>query len=542
MGIPCYFSLVVKNYPHVLQTWEEWKTQNQPPHHFMMDCNSLLYDAYHHQQQQQQQQEIWDETAIIQRVLDSMESHISLVGPMTTIYLALDGVAPVAKMKQQRERRHKAWICSPEKATKSLDHTKPGTFIFTPGTPFMNQLTAALHERFQHRRRFIVSGSDEAGEGEQKIFQWIRNHALKHERVCLYGLDADLIMLSLFHLSHVASIEIYRETPSFALKIDSPFLVLDIGHLAVAVEQEMRCREIDSLRIRRVFDYIVLCFLLGNDFLPHFPAINIRTTGITALMDTYRQCIGGNPQRSMVGWCTQTQKFVMHWPTIRLLFQQLAKHEQGWLQQEQNKRAAMSKTIQLGGGAAGGIGGNQDPWEHIPLLFRAQEAYISVPEEGWEGRYYHTLFPEGAEIRVVVEEYMRALEWVFYYYTTDCMNWRTMYSYSYAPLLRDIIHFTGKQYRGCNVHTENVGPVTTWTQLACVLPLGKMSESHIPEELKEIPRDGCGGDGGDGGNNLLSQMTWCYCRYLWEAHWKGNFEPWPHVEQWDSEFRQRGLR
>lgn len=58
----------------------------------------------------------------------------------------------------------------------------------------------------------MVSGSNEAGEGEHKLFHYIRSNRLRHSKqtTIIYGLDADLIMLCLNHL-HVSKIFIYIE-------------------------------------------------------------------------------------------------------------------------------------------------------------------------------------------------------------------------------------------------------------------------------------------------------------------------------------------
>jgi 5'-3' exonuclease len=45
----------------------------------------------------------------------------------------------------------------------------------------------------------MVSGSNKIGEGEHKLFSYIRSNPQKHtsETTVIYGLDADLIMLSI---------------------------------------------------------------------------------------------------------------------------------------------------------------------------------------------------------------------------------------------------------------------------------------------------------------------------------------------------------
>ena len=42
---------------------------------------------------------------------------------------------------------------------------------------------------------------------------------------------------------------------------------------------------------RIIYDYILLCFFLGNDFMPHFTALNIRTDGISRLISAYKETL-----------------------------------------------------------------------------------------------------------------------------------------------------------------------------------------------------------------------------------------------------------
>ncbi len=279
MGIPAYFSHLVKNFPQMIQH----PTQIPPPDILYMDCNSIVYDVFHEIQNSEIPLNLHNpletEERLIRETLIQMKSIIEIIQPTQQAILALDGVAPLAKMTQQRERRHRAFFQFPPST-----HSPPkkenqwATHQITPGTRFMRNLTQQMRVFFQSNTKIIVSGSDEVGEGEHKCFQHLRHHILprkeKKHTVFVYGLDADLIMLSLLHLSENISIYVFREPPSFQLpnlnhktdKHPDRFLFLDIQCLAQEIIREMITSH-DEEKFdgnRRVKDYVFLCFFLGN--------------------------------------------------------------------------------------------------------------------------------------------------------------------------------------------------------------------------------------------------------------------------------------
>lgn len=110
-----------------------------------------------------------------------------LVRPSGVLYLAVDGVAPRAKMNQQRSRRFRSAkeqeILAAELAargTKQLQNTQQrfDSNCITPGTDFMLKLSLALQKWVEFKMKtdpvwqngadVIVSGPDVPGEGEHK--------------------------------------------------------------------------------------------------------------------------------------------------------------------------------------------------------------------------------------------------------------------------------------------------------------------------------------------------------------------------------------
>jgi 5'-3' exonuclease len=76
-----------------------------------LDCNSILFDII------RTFPTITDEEEIIDKTIAKINEYILELKPTQNIFIAFDGVPPVAKMKQQRERRFKS-VYQKQKETK----------------------------------------------------------------------------------------------------------------------------------------------------------------------------------------------------------------------------------------------------------------------------------------------------------------------------------------------------------------------------------------------------------------------------------------
>ncbi len=493
------------------------------------------------------------EDRLVASVIERIWHCIRLIGPTQTVYIAFDGVAPLAKMEQQRTRRYKTGFMAalrfedPQTPFASCNNEKGGaqgggfdTTAITPGTDFMRLLTAGVHRAFDHAasaigcRSVVVSGADEPGEGEHKMFAHMREHTVPDETVVVYGLDADLIMLSLFHVFAFENVFIFREQPEFAKSLGletvgdghdplAAFLLLDGRGLAKAIVSEMgiTATTIDSMR-QRIYDYIFMCFFLGNDFLPHFPGLNIRTHGIFTLMEIYKRCIGHSETRFFIDM--HTGRIQWHW--VKRLVSGLAHQELGAIRHEYEAR----KKWETRSYSMKTEEDRRNAFENVPTLYRAQEHYICPFEPGWETRYYHAAFgseasPSGLNddhgrapptIAQICTNYLEGLEWVFRYYTAGCPDWKWRYEHHYPPLFSDLVpHIPDFETDFLSPLSSSLStnrPFHPFTQLLYVVP--RWNHGLLPLPCRRIANkiDGFYVD-----RNQL-QFQWMYCKYFWESH------------------------
>ena len=523
MGIPSYFSQIIRKYTKILRNKKYFKDNHKPFTHLYMDCNSIIYDSYYDIINKECEINDFEklEKDIIEKVVKNIDNYIQMINPTNTIYIAFDGVAPLAKMEQQRTRRYKSLFTSnAQSKLMNENFNKWNTSSITPGTLFMDKLSRYTNFYFQYKetqynvKKIIISCSDEPGEGEHKLYSHIRNNNVESSNIAIYGLDADLIMLSIFHLKYCKDIYVFREAPEF-LKNSIPLNVkehsnepyfLDIHCFSLSILTEMNCSNND---LSRIDDYVFMCFLLGNDFLPHFPSMNIRTHGISVLLDIYKKYISNSMNRYLISPYTKQ----IQWNNVKIFINEISKCEHELLKKEYfvrdkfDKRKFPETTIKE----------KEEVLLNVPILYRQEEKYICPDELYWEDRYYKILFKSlgyDDSIKDISINYLEGLEWVYKYYTGECPDWKWKYKYNYPPLFNDlnkyIPHFE-TDFLKSQLTNSSFTPFHPYTQLSYVLPRNNLY--LLPKKIQGFLLDNY--------SNLYPEeykFQWAFCRYFWESH------------------------
>lgn len=449
MGIPFYFASVMRKHKHILRC----VLSSENCDHLAIDSNSVVYDVV--RSLPYDPNDAAFEDTLIAAVCKKLDSYLNLVKPKQ-VFIAFDGPPPMAKMKQQRERRFKG----AERANpKEWD-----TVQITPGTTFMLKLDAGLEKYFtDHHQKydfFKLSTSSEPGEGEHKLFSWIRTLSGK---TMVYGLDSDLIILAIHHLKY---------SPIYMLReFKDELKVLDVPKLAGQIE--------NILGQGKLYDYIFLMFFLGNDFLPHFPALNLRTRGLDTLLETYRTVMA-KEDRLYDGE-------TIHWKKVQLFINAVAAKEGKEFSREYLERNKLKV---------------DDAPDNVPLQKRELEHYINPLEHGWEHRYYSVLLqtdPSPSAVQCICADYFLILAWNVQYYSRDCPSWGVSYPHMYPPLLKDLA-------RHVPIETPRFAPSTpkkTPDFLRYVLP--SSAAKYVPAGVTLCEVD-------------APENYWAFCTFLWESH------------------------
>ena len=150
MGIPSFFSHIVKNHRTIIKKITELEKMNN----LYLDSNSIIYDCL---RCIEYDTDIKFEKKLLKEICLKIDEYINVIEPDHTILIAFDGVAPVAKLEQQRTRRYKSDLEGKIRKQLNPDSKKSwDTRAITPGTKFMKKLNSYVKKYKIHQTHLTV--------------------------------------------------------------------------------------------------------------------------------------------------------------------------------------------------------------------------------------------------------------------------------------------------------------------------------------------------------------------------------------------------
>jgi 5'-3' exonuclease len=464
MGIPYYFYTLYKKYANDKLMIDERDIPNVD--HLFFDYNSMIHPCAHKVLKEANSNQDDIENRIVQECGRYMQYVLDIVKPRN-VFVMIDGVAPRAKMNQQRERRYKSMFF---KTLYKNDQMNWDTNKITPGTNFMQKIQDELYT-FAKRWsdiNFVISGSDECGEGEHKMMHYIDSHC-QTGTIMIYGLDADLIMLGLL-ISKNKNITLLRDN-NFNEKL--PEIQKTFTYLNIKVLKQCICREIQTManldldETRIVQDYIFLCFLLGNDFLEHLPSLIIKENGVNVLTKVYTNILIERKDYLVNNPLETTLSARINLKFLEDLFGRLSKSEDYFFAHVYSvyRQKSVYKDIVV-----------EEVYDSM-LFYQDDCIKYNIP--GYKKRYYS--YYGITDINEVCKDYINGLYWVLGYYNKhEHNNWDWFYKHHATPFVSDLWMYLAKFDKDRVYEIETSKPCTPIEQLFMVLP--KQSLLKILEE------------------------------------------------------------
>lgn len=428
------------------------------------------------------------------------------------IYIGIDGVAPMGKILQQRQRRYRFLF---EKKNKSNnidifetklqlnDIEEPiipiSSIELTPGTDYMERINNCMIEYLKELEKkgikYIYSSYHEEGEGEHKIFQYIKKNLNISDLIVIYGLDADLLFLSLglgfnYNLYIMREKQIFMNAEiDFDKKQEYNFVEIKQLHLLIS-----------NLNIS-TNDFILLCYLIGNDFLPKILTLDIKKGGLDKVFKAWdivkkKNGIKNYNNTTIKSYLVyfENSKYQINLILLKELFEELRWTEK-YIWKNIN-RDIIFKNEEL----------NQDEikiLKNTKLNEKIEEMnkfilgessntnFIEKIQFNTSNEYYQNylgikcLNIDKNIIIKMVQEYINGIDWCINYYLNDCLSWSYGYNFMIAPLINDIIaFFPNKKITNFKFIDRQLNPVE---QLILAIPpqtFKYVIEKNIINEIK----------------------------------------------------------
>ena len=498
MGIPDFYSLFIRNIPGSVT---EFLPDNL--YGISIDCNGLIHriagEVFGYGRKSDGSNFSEHESLAINVLFDSnyslLESKflsrldealtqifIETIHVSTYLILSVDGVAPFAKISQQRTRRFNSGKIRYESLKGSIP-SKFDTAQITAGTPFMEKINLAITAWFHRNipklpKYSIYSSHLVPGEGEHKIFTileklkslipqetGITEEQFIDKNHCIYGLDADLCFLTAMRPYNY-----YWIRESINLTVIRKIVVIQKVKDFIISRMSVETADL-AYPIRYIYDFILLGFFIGDDFVNGMITLdlNIAIT-LLELQLQYKNFFTQEYQK------TRQQSFLIdydsfgnfgqiNWPLFSQFISSLDQIERNFFQEKVNNQKREATSSNYKSRNENHKNGNYVPsvfleldydnfldnWIHImtgPALTSVYEVLINQKQANFIDVYRNKILGimknySDQDLDFIVPDYLTGLQWnILYYFGFKINNWT--YRNSLSPCIGHLIRYFRK--------------------------------------------------------------------------------------------------
>jgi 5'-3' exonuclease len=480
MGVPKFFAWLMRNYKQkkfifsVIEHEIDW---------FLIDTNCLIHPICFKILAEESEKTTINhkslENKMINAVIEYIDKIIKYVDPKKGVYIAIDGPVCAAKMKQQRQRRFRSYHDKEVFDKIKNKYNVPQTYFWSnsaisPGTKFMHKLHLKLIDWCNKQTiKIIYSSANTPGEGEHKLLDFIKKNKKPYSYVT-YGLDADLVFLML--VTKLDNVYLLREAQHFDGSKDETLNYVSIKIMRDCIQNtfESEIQNISLNKERIVNDFIFLCYFLGNDFLPHLHALDIKQKGIETLIRTYMETYLLSDEKYLLS----KDSLTINQPFLEIFIDKLALNEDAMLTKNYNKKRHYHYINN---------DGYKKELEKIEnVLFKVTDNIGIGVNSNYRFNYYNYYFGVTIDeledfVKTLVQNYLIGIRWTTYYYFQEIPDWNWFYPYDYPPFLSDINKYMINMN---DIKFTKGKPITPLEQLLIILP--QQSSFLLPKSLAKL--------------------------------------------------------
>ena len=488
MGVPSLYRTLVSHY----STIQDVSTEQTE--YLFLDFNCLIHHCLRVVKGMDISMREMEEEVITEVLRYAIYIITKVVKPTRLVYIAIDGPVPVAKMERQRSRRFKkiqdSAFAQKTRRKYNMDDDKSfDSNRVTPGTMFMSKLNSriknyitigAFATHTKRSIRVIFSDSNVPGEGEYKIFEYIRN-CKTHPKIHIYGMDADLIMLSM--AVNKPNIRLMRESSTVDSTTDAEFSYIDVDMCKKALYNDYISDDMKSSLSLDAFirDFILYSKMGGNDFVHPLPHCKMRTGGLEKLTRVYVIVYSLLNTTLVSPEGEINHNFMKHFLTRLSESEDLGMKRSSGYRNTPQEQLTYEREIEMYEHSE--YSNPRNPF-HLFYKDTLKEVDYTKNYNEWVNDY-NTHFFKDINLSDVVKEYFKSLIWSYKYYYGEMPSWTYYYPYRTSPPIKSLVeHFDASQF---NVHFQKDEVLSPFEQLMYVLP--SQSCRLLPYGLQDMMTD-----------------------------------------------------